>query len=299
MKADYRMLLPFAIGDAEISLTNVVETLPEWDGDTTWAKGDQVRVDANHHAYESSIDGNTGKDPTDPENIDSWIDLGATNPWAMFDDIIGTTTDNWELIDVTLAIPDRVSSITLLNIAAVEVQVIVTDALEGEVYNETFDMVSYDNVADYYDYFFAPIVRKDEVYIESLPLYSNAEIQLLIRNPGQLAKCGNAVFGDERAIGETQMGARLGQIDYSVKEFNEDWGGSRIVERPYRSTAQWEIKVPISDKAELRRLLTERRAKPTVFHSPSSTIYGFPRDWEFVDDEHEHTTLSLSLESLT
>lgn len=294
-----RMLLPFDIDDTTLTASNVVEDLPEWDNGGSYDTGDKVRVEAAHHAYESLVDSNSGNDPTDLNNADKWLDLGATNRWAMFDEKNSTITENADTIDVSFSVDGRVMGIALFGLSAATVQVIVEDDVEGEVFNETFSLVSYENVNDYWDYFFAPIVRRTELLIDGLPLFAGADVRVIIANPDNLAKCGKLVPGDLRTLGVTQIGAGFGLIDYSRKEA-DSFGNLDLVERGWRATGSFSVKVPYDDVDEVGRILTERRAKRTVFIGAERfsrmLIDGFPRDWDMRVNEHHDADLTMELE---
>lgn len=294
-----KLLEPFGIDDTTFHSSNVVETLDQYDPEATYATGDQVRDDTTHHAFESLTDGNTGHALTDIEN---WLDLGPTNPWAMFDDKVGTVTTNPETIEVHFAVPGRATGIALFGIDAATAQVIVTDAIDGEVFNQTYTLVTQDNVNDFYDYFFAPILRRSNYFIEGLPPYSGAEITVILQSPGGVVKCGNLVAGDVRTLGTTVVGAGFGIIDYSRKEADADFGTVELIERSYRATGSFTEALDPLYSDEVGRVLTTRRALPTVYVGDgdfaSLLIYGFARDWTITKDEADDT-LEITLEGLT
>lgn len=281
-----KILEPYEINDATLDSSNVVETVPEYDAGATYDEGDRVRDDTTHHVYESLIDSNTGNALDD---VDSWLDLGPTNRWAMFDRKIGTVTENAEAIEVTFSVAGRVTGIALFGVSGASVQVTVVDDTDGTVFDETFSLVSQDNVNDFYDYFFAPILRRTNYFIYGLPLYSGAQVTVRIENPDGVAKVGILVPGRVVEFGRTTMGAGFGIIDYSVKEADADFGTVDLVERNYRATGSFrDILDPyLSD--EVGRVLTERRAQPTVFvgdeRYSSLLVYGFARDWEITKEE--------------
>jgi hypothetical protein len=235
-------------------------------------------------------------------DLSRWLDVGPTNRWAMFDRKLGTVTEKDGSIDVDLVASQRIGGLALFNTDAFEINVTITDALEGVVYDQTFSMVSYDNVANYYDYFFAPILRKRDIFIEGLPLYLDAIIHVSVSRPESTARVGNLVVGTVRDLGTTTMGAGFGIIDYSRKEA-DDFGNVDLTERDYRSTGSFEVVVERLYVDEIKNLLTQRRALPTVYigteEFSSMLIYGFARDWNVKVNEYRQADLSLELESLT
>lgn len=292
-----KLLDPYAVNDSTLVSSDVPETLPAWAAGT-YALGDLVQDPTTHTVFESLANSNTAA----LTDASKWLDSGPTNRWGMFDQKLGTLTVQAEAIEVNISVDGRVTGLAFFRLEAAEIQVTVTDSIEGEVYDETFDLVSYDNVNDFWDYFFAPIIRRRDFFIEGLPLYSGANIRVRILNPGGTVQIGNLVPGVVIEFGETVLGASVGIIDYSKKEADQDFGTVDLVERDYRTPATFRDVVDPYLSDELERVLTERRAKPTVFvieRQPTPRlIYGFARDWESVADEGGDI-ISGSLESLT
>lgn len=118
-----RILRPAIINDAAFVSSNVPETVAAYNAGTTYAVSNQVRSDATHRLYESVQAGNTGHSLDDPA---WWADIGPTNRWAMFDQVVGTQTTGATGIDVRVEPPGRVDSLALLNVDAATVRVVVT-----------------------------------------------------------------------------------------------------------------------------------------------------------------------------
>lgn len=294
-----KLILPETIDDTTLAATNVAETLDEYNPATSYSEGDKVRDDATHHAFESLEDANMGNPLTDASK---WLDLGPTNPWAMFDQKVGTITSNADTIEVTVVPAGRATGLAAFNLAGASVSVTVTDTLEGVIYDETFILVSNANVGDYYDYCFEPIIRKTELLVDDLPPVAGADIDVVIDNTGGNAACGGLVLGSLRELGVTVYGSGFGIIDYSRKE-PDDFGNIDLVQRDYRSTGRFDVVVPRLLVDEVKRVLTARRAIPTVFSGTSEygamLIYGFPRDWSVSIDHYQNSRLNIELESLT
>lgn len=289
-----KLLVPEAVDDTTLDSTNVAETVAAWNSGTTYAAGDQVRLDATHRIYESAQGSNLNHNPATDDGT-WWLDAGPTNPWAMFDESLNTVTSNADTIEFQVSPTLRTSGVAFFGLAGAFLTLAMTVPGDGLVYDETFDLVSYDNVGSYFDYFFEPIIRKTELFIDDLPLYAGAEIAVTVDNTGATAEVGNFVIGARRQIGTTLYGARFGIIDHSRKE-TDDFGITTLVERSYRSTATLRVAIEKAYVNELKRLLAERRAKLTVFSGddgdeyPALLIYGFPKSW---DATIEHPTVSF------
>lgn len=230
-----------------------------------------------------------------------WLDLGPSNRWAMFDDKAGTITRMADTINVSVRPSGRNTALPLFGLAGHSVQAIVTDAVDGEIYNRTFSLVSNDNVADYYDYFFADLIRETEKLIDDLPLYSGTEVNLIIDNTGGMAECGAMQLGVPHDMGVAVLGSGFGIYDYSKKDRGEF--GVNLVERGYSAVMRLNVAVPRLLVDELGRILTEGRGRTWAYVGASEygrlMVLGFPRDW-FVTIEHpDLSELTIELESLT
>lgn len=293
-----KLLLPFEIDDVSLAASNVVEDLPLYDIGTSYGLGDVVRDDTTHHKFESLEAANLGNALTDPAK---WLDLGPTNRWAMFDRKLGTVTENPDSIAVTLAVAERVTGLAAFGLLGSTVHIVITDPIEGVVYDEEHDLVDHSNVNDYWDYFFAPILRRTELFVE-LPPYAGVDIDVTIEGESGTAKCGNLVIGELVELGDTEWGAGFGIIDYSRKEA-DDFGNVDLLERSFRSTNDLTVSVPRALVDEVGRVLTARRAKPTVFIGTdqfgSFFTYGFARDWRCRIVNQPYGSLTIELESLT
>ena len=80
---DFKVIYPNQI----LVSTNIPITTAAYVLNTTYAKGAKVYDAATKKDYESLKDGNLLATYKDLEVATNWLDLGATNPYAMFDDI--------------------------------------------------------------------------------------------------------------------------------------------------------------------------------------------------------------------
>lgn len=288
------------LDETSVGTTNATESAAEWDNGTAYSALDIVQVAAAKRKYESQVGSNTGNDPTTDDGT-NWIDIGPTNPWAMFDELSETQTERSGNITSEINATGLVTAEAFFNLEATTVRIEVEDAIEGVVYDEEFDLTSYDNVDDFYDYFFAPLIRKTDLYVDGLPPYAGATITNTITNPDSIAKCGKLVAGVDREIGETIAGADFGIIDAS-RITEDDFGNLTIVPRSFRKRMALSVKVARANVDETGRILASRRAIPTVFVGSDDygqlLVDGIPREWRVVVEEYLYSTLSISTEGL-
>ena len=298
-----KVVIPEEINDAALLSTNVTEDLyPNYSSGTSYGLGARVHVVSEnvHHIYESLVAGNLGNPPATSDT--KWQYVSFTNPWAMFDNSVTTQTSNADSIDVSLQTTGYVLAIGLMNVSGVEVEVTMTDPIEGVVYNETHSLVSDSGVDDWFDYFFEPIVRLNDVLITGLPACAATIIDISVRSPGEIVKCGTVVLGPSIEVGSTQYGAGLGIDDYSVKT-QDDFGNYSILERSFRKRADFTILVPEAAVDATMQMLAERRATPTLYIGAddytSTMVFGFYKGFRTEIAYPAYSLLTIDIEGLT
>jgi hypothetical protein len=277
--SSFLMVRPLVTDDAALTSSDVPESETQWDAVTTWAKGAHVRgLDAGfeHRLYESVQAGNTNHNPS-TDGGTWWIEVGPTNRWAMFDDLTGTQTIQSDSVEVEIALGGLADTLALLNISAAEVEVTMTDPLEGVVFNEMRSLVSVEGINDYWAYFFEPIVRSNYALFD-LPPYYGASLTVTVENPGSVVKVGSLITGLSREIGTTLAGATVGIRDFSRKEQNA-FGDYEVVERPFSQRASFNVFIANALVDPTLRLLSDYRAVPVLWigseQFSATVVFGF------------------------
>ncbi|WP_438282303.1 hypothetical protein [Pseudomonas alabamensis] len=281
-------------------LTNVPESdYPLWDSSKSYVIGDRVML--NHRNYEALVahsNKNPAGTPTDPP---TWLDLGPTNRWRMFDDKIGTETTNPESIDLTITPGRAVDSLAFFGLDAASIYVRVVDPYQGIVYESNVSPVSTDGINDWYDYFFSPVEVNEDFVLLGLPAGSYGSVEIRIAKPGGVAKVGALIVGKAAVLGEALYGTSVGINDYSRKE-RDDFGNMIIVERGYSKRAEFDVLVQTSMVSQVQRLLSKYRAKPIVWIGEASfqstILYGFYKEFNLVISGPTASDCSISVEGL-
>lgn len=281
----------------------VATTYAEYSAVTTYALADRV-INAvtgapTHHAYESLAAGNLGNLLTDATK---WLDLGPTNQLAMFDQINGTATTSSDDIDVSVDVTGRADGVGLFGLTAENVQVTVSTALSGTIYDETYSLISNSGINNWYDYFTEPIVYSEELVLTDIPLNNDPTIRVQITSASGGVLCGTLIIGQTRELGDTVYGFRAGIQDYSKKTV-DDFGNYTIVSRPYakRSTAKVIVE---NDKIDaVYQLLANLRTTPCVWAATDDRaitwVFGFWKDFVAEITNPLTSEFSLEIEGLT
>lgn len=280
-------------------VSNVVEIYPTWSSATSYSKGDRVAY--NLKIYESLTNTNLNKTPD--TNPTDWLVVGPSNCCAAFDTSYSTQTVSSAPIEFQITPNIIFNSVAVLNIdIASELTVQLKSATEGIVYSKT---VSLDGsiLVDWYDYFFAPFDQKMDVVFTDIPPYRTGTLTITLDGIGDL-KVGTIILGNVLELGNTQYGLSFGIKDYSVKQ-EDEFGNTLFVERNYARRIEPTVFIRNTDLRKIDRLLTEVRAKPTVFIPTEEEgydtliTYGFLADWNIEIPYPADSLLRMDIKGLT
>lgn len=282
----FNIVKPEYTTDATLNATNVSEADYDlYDSLETYSINDtRIFISTNKHwVVRSLIDNNTGNIPTGLNTDTSWVKVSETNRWKMFDLKTTSQTFNDDSIEVTLLGVSTMDSIALLNIEGSSVDVSITNMSDEVVYTNSENLVTTENVYDWYTYFFAPLIRKKDVVFLDIPPYGQCTVDIAINYTGAVAKCGTCLIGKRIDLGVTLHGTKVSNIDYSIKEA-DDFGDFTITERGYSKTMDVSAYVnkPFTDYTV--NILNQFRATPVLYVATeeytSSYIYGFHKNYE-------------------
>jgi len=292
-----------AVTDTTLTVTDVPENdYAAWAVGTTYADGDRVIVTTPniHTIYESEQGSNVGNDPTTDDGT-WWTAVSSTNRWKMFNNVIQEQTVQTDGIDVTLEQAQVVTALSAVNVDCESIDVIMTDPIEGEIFNQNYPMISYSGITNWYDYFFLAIERQSELAVIGLPPYANASINVVFNGSGDV-KVGALVLGTALTIGDSQYGASFGIIDYSTKTVDAQ-GRTTITEGTYSDEADIDVVIETGRFAQVKSILTDLRNTPTVWvaseEAEGTLIYGYYREFNVLYSGPNVSMCALSIEGLT
>jgi hypothetical protein len=277
---------------------------PVWDAGDSYIVDEQVIVLGHYHRIYSSIGSNTNKFP--PDHPEEWVDQGATNRWRMFDMTVGPEkqtisegSDN--TVQVLLSIDQVVNTVTLLNLYASSVRIIMRDELGNIVYDYSQDLLTGVYESTWWAFFFGARSRITSLSITDLPPYSPSTIEMILDGGDDVAKIGKMIVGSAVDIGCTRYGTSVGIIDFSRKE-RDAFGNNFILKRRYVDRADFDIQILTSRVDEIKQLLADVRATPVLYIGDdsfaSTNIYGFYRDFSIVISGPKRSDATLQVESI-
>lgn len=309
MSIPCKFIRPTPITDARLISSTVAETdYAAWNAVTNYAVGNRVMrsVAGVHKNFENKLAGVSATAPElDPTR---WIDLGATNRWAMFDRKVGTATTAANSLTVVLA-PGRINSLAIMQADATLVEVSL-NVSGTDVFTASMNLTSGNLVGNWYQYFYEPVYQQDALVITDLvdaslldlPAYSEGILTVTLSKASGNVSCGVLVVGLYADIGVMEYAPKISIIDYSRKDV-DDYGNADITQRAYskRMSATTELDKAAVDN--VARVLAQYRSTLLVWVGAgnlytSLIIYGFYRDWEISIDNATKSTLSLQVEGL-
>lgn len=297
-----KLIRPETVTDSIFQSSDVPEAdYSAWLVGTTYADGDRVIVTTPniHKIYESQQAANTGNDPTTDDGT-WWLEVSSTNRWKLFNGIVQEQTEQAGGMEYVLQSPTVVNSLALINVDCAEITVTMDDAVEGEVYNQTFSMISDSGIQDWYAYFFEPIVRDDRLAILDLPPYSNADITVTFTDTGT-AKCGELIIGQFADLGFSQHGASYSIIDYSTKT-TDSQGRVTITDGPYANKLDVDVILDTAVFGTVRNILADLRTTPCAWiaeeNNRNSIVYGYYREFDIILSNPTTSRCSLEIEGL-
>lgn len=233
----------------------------------------------------------------------NWLNLGVINRFKMFDEKNNTLTVGAinEPITYSLKFNEWVNCLSMLKLTASKVKVVMTDDIEGEVFNRTIDLVDY-SAANAYEYFFSEIVQKDSLIIYDLPPYFNATISITITPfNGRKASCGVCACGKQIEIGDLKFGYSVGITDYSRVQF-DNFGDFTLIQRGFAKKASLKVNVDKSKVSLIESKLAALRATPAIWigdiSAPETYIYGIFEDFGIVVSNAIFADCSLNLKGV-
>lgn len=293
------VIRPAKITASKVLSTNAINLYSDWISTTTYGVGD--RVTYNNYYWESLISSNTGNIPElEPTK---WVQLQASNKWAMFDSQVSSATTFNGNLQVVIKPNEYFTSIALFNVSALNCSISITNGIGGETIFESSKVLDKTFISNWYSYFFEEFDIGDELVFDGVPPYKNAVITVTLYGMSKTS-VGVIVIGQKIEIGKTRNGLNYGIRDYSVKETDE-FGITRFVERNFSKRMSPAVFVENGQLNFVGKVLTGLRATPSAWIATEdsrfqgTTIFGYVKDWNVEISYPQHSLISIEIEGLT
>lgn len=274
-----RMTTPITINDSNLTSTTATYLTSEWSSGSDYAVGDLAHSLTTERVYEALI-ASTSADPKDPatsplDGSDNpyWLDIGPTNPRAMFDQQNFTQTTASGSLEVVITPNKRVNTASFFNMSGANtLNIEVTSVLGGGVlFNQDYEL-SQPSGVNLWEYLYGE--WKDVRNVTANGWFPWNDVVITATWTGADIGVGNAVYGREFLIGEVAEGLTINPRDFSLFEQEESGEFDYI---PRESTLDISGRVRV-DKSTVDPLVNELASVKS------------PRVW-VVSDEYSSTII--------
>ena len=231
----------------------------------SYSVGDRVILESEHLVYQCLV--STRQNPKDGATEDAaatWIEVGPTNKWAMFDELQNTKTKSSGDFSITLSASTFANVIAFLGISGVtSIDVEVKNSVGDVIYDKSVITNDFSSIYDHYTYAFYQISMLDKIVIDDLPLIPSSEIKVTFK--GSNIEIGEVAFGFAIGVGdlvaENTKSDRFRYRDQEYNEFGYPTGPKPIVVE----LNTYDVLVPKLNNQSIQRLLDSITGKNTLW----------------------------------
>lgn len=302
-----KVIKPINIDDSNL----LSSTIPEPDssaGEIEWTAGTYVKgvrriVSSEHKVYEVVADPDTTDNPVTgaAASPQTWVEVGPTNKYAMFDNV-NSTTSNGDDIVVELKTGFVAAGLAGFNITANSINITCVSAVDGEVYNIDIEMIDNSEVVDWLTYFTEPFVITDQFILTDIPAYS--DLTTTVTFTGVSASVGTLINGKVVDLGVAQYGTSWQGLDFSKKE-RDQFGNVAIKPGLTADRLDYDVTAERDRFPSLKRELRSLVGIPTVWiGNPDKPNDGTATFGYYVDNQINISNpalldLTITVESFT
>lgn len=205
--------------------------------------GDRAILTSTHKLYQCVKATNIRPDlGATGDESETWVEVGATNRFAAFDDRLFYTAKITGTQSFELTIADRVNTVALLNLTGIRSVRVQMEVGGSIVYDTTKDGLDTSLIYDHYTWWFIDAEYVNELIFDDLPPYPNSKLIIDVTGDGEL---GQIVTGFAKEIGVCLAESSSNTINLSTQEF-DSFGNRKYVPRPIIKLNKYEI---LSDKS--------------------------------------------------
>ncbi len=299
-----KVLVPTAVTDTALTSCTVAE--PDtgetvWNAATAYTVGQEAIRPTLHKKYRRRVAGTTATAPeNDPTN---WLDIGATNRWAQFDQKIGSRTASSDNITTVLEM-GSVEGLALLDLRGSSVSATLRESPGGSVAWTRSQNLDATPVQSVYDWMYGEYRQLYNVIWTDLPgQFPSGELTVTVAGNAAGAAVGALVAGRVHAIGLTEYGAGSGLLNWG-KVVDDGFGNREWAEGGYANRVTLPLVIENSDMTRVKRVLTTIRSTPSVYVASCMTeydslnCYGVYRDLYITIPHYGFVTCNLEIDGL-
>lgn len=279
---------PFDIIGGLLTSSNI----PEPDasvGEVVWssytaAVGDLRIMTSTHLVYKAVAITTDQPDVGAAKSTPTWIIVGYTNRYRMFDQINSSKSTRNTPISVEITSPKGFDAVGMFNASGVtSVRYQVYSALGVLVYDRTLEAIDNTARTNWWDWLFNPIVQRYNFCVYDIPRAPNQKLVVTVSGTVEVG-VGTLVIGTRLNLGVAQYGASFRYVNLSRVDENE-FGDLVITKRRKYKLVDFDV---MSDKGTINFIvnkLSNLVDKPCIWSGTTNqddptTVYGYYVDWQ-------------------
>lgn len=135
----------------------------------------------------------------------------------------------------------------------------------------------------------------------NMPAYPDLIITLTVEPRGDHVMVGEAVLGSNYYIGEDEIGMQPRIKDYSINQFDDNFGYNVLIKRQTRRRLNLSVAIPSARADDVFATMEELASTRVVWVADkfeAGSIYGFYTDFTPTHSTHPLVYASLKIEGL-
>lgn len=308
MTTSARVMVPVEITPG---MLKAATSIPEPDltrGEVAWAANANYAVN-NQRTYNGSVWNcklaHSGRSATPDLDVNYWYREGPSNRMAPFDDYSNTKAVAAGSMTYVFQ-PGFINGLKIYGLEGSAYSLTIKDGPGGQTLKTwTGDLFS--QAAGFYELLFTPLLPKDQLSFDDIPLAPNAEVTLTITAaPGARVAVGTIKAGDWRQFigdgtwGGTEYGAQSERKSYTLRQYNDD-GTYKTVRRPGSRNVSCTIALEAGQAMYADALLLEVEDVAVPFEATGLPGYGYLNTLGFITgairaDNVGTTSINLKVE---
>ena len=263
--------------------------------------GDEVVVSTAHKKYSCAVATKDSPEVGVALTPPSWVEIGPTNKWAMFSNLTNTKSEDGNLLISEVTSPSIINGVAGFDIdGATEVNVTVTKAGIGEIYNKTIALRAPPPESGWYSYLFDEVKQDSSFVLTDLPAYSNTVVKVTLS--GADVSIGALLLGGLTDIGTANYSSSLQLVDYSKKE-RDDFGNVNVIKRTSSKLVKFNLTIPTQQVESTFSKIQDITTIPAVYIGAeggdnSLVVFGYYEDYHNNITAPTVTTATLTVQGL-
>ena len=300
-----KVIIPTAVTDTALKSCTVAEPASgetEWNAATAYTVGQEAIRASLHKKYRRKVAGATATAPED--DATNWLEIGATNRWAQFDQKIGSRTTVPSGNITTVLEFGSIEGVALLDLRGESVTVTLKQTPGGSVAWTRSQNLDATPVQSVYDWMYGEYRQLYNVIWTDLPgQFPSGELTVTVAGNTSGAAIGALVAGRVHGIGLTEYGAGSGLLNWG-KVVDDGFGNREWIEGGYANRVTLPLVIEKSDMTRVKRVLTAIRSTPSVYVAgcmpeyDSLNCYGVYRDLYITIPHYGFVTCNLEIDGL-